>query len=226
MSSKPDMPEKIPLHVSMVEDNRFFRTAWETILRSDPGVSLVGSFASCEDAFRDHSFGESDICLMDIGLPGMSGIEGVIHIRRHHPGVAVIMCTVHDDDASIFDSLCAGAIGYLVKKTEPEELMKALRDASRGGSPMSPSIARRVIASFQTAPAERLPEEDRLTPRELDILQRMALGKSYTTIAGELFLSVEGVRYHIRHIYEKLQVHTKSEAVAQGFRDRLIRPPR
>jgi DNA-binding NarL/FixJ family response regulator len=221
-----DINEKIPLYVSMVEDNRYFRTGWEAVLKGDPGLSLVGSYSSCEEAFASPSFGESDICLMDIGLPGMSGIEGVVRIRKDYPRMAVVMCTVYDDDVSIFDSLCAGAVGYLLKKTEPEELVKALKDAARGGSSMSPSIARRVIASFQAPPAQRVSAEDRLTERELDILQRMALGKSYATIAAELFLSVEGVRYHIRHIYGKLQVHTKAQAVAQGLKDRLIHPPR
>ena len=221
-------PEKKspPLRVSMVEDNRYFRSGWEALLKSIPGMALVGSYPACEEAFSDPAFRGTDICLMDIGLPGMSGIEGVIHIRKHFPEMAVIMCTVRDDDESIFDSLCAGAIGYLLKKTAPEEIVAALEDAARGGSPMSPSIARRVIDSFQTQQGRDLLEADRLTPRELEILQKMALGESYAGIAAELFLSVEGVRYHIRHIYEKLQVHSRAEAIAQGLRDRIIRPPR
>jgi len=223
MSSGKDTP---PLHVSMIEDNRYFRSGWEALLKSLPGMILVGAYPACEEAFRDAAFRETDICLMDIGLPGMSGIEGVMHIRKEFPEMAVIMCTVRDDDESIFNSLCAGAIGYLLKKTAPEELVAALEDAAQGGSPMSPSIARRVIASFRTQQGQEVPEQDRLTPRELEILQKMALGESYAAIAAELFLSVEGVRYHIRHIYEKLQVHTRAEAIAQGLRDRLIRPPR
>jgi DNA-binding NarL/FixJ family response regulator len=218
--------EKFPLFVSIIEDNRYFRSGWEAVLKTDPGISLAGSFASCEEAFASDALGASDLCLMDIGLPGMSGIDGVIHIRQHFPEVGVIMCTVHDDDDSIFKSLCAGAIGYLLKKTDPDELVKALKDAARGGSPMSPNIARRVIASFQAASAQTALSEDRLTERELHVLQQMALGKSYPTIGGELSLSVEGVRYYIRSIYLKLQVHTRSEAIAQGLKGRLIRPPR
>lgn len=214
------------MYVSIIEDNRFFRTGWEAVLKSDHDFTLVGSYASCEEAFETPAIGESDVCLMDIGLPGISGIEGVRYVKKHFPQMAVVMCTVHDDDDNIFQSLCAGAIGYLLKKTEPEELTKALKDAAQGGSPMSPNIARRVIASFQTPPAVPDSEQDRLTERELNVLQQMALGKSYSTIAGEMFLSVEGVRYHIRHIYEKLQVHSRAEAIAQGLKDRLIRPPR
>ena len=218
--------QKSPLFVSIIEDNRYFRTGWEAILRTDPEIAVNGSFASCEEAFADTTLGESDLCLMDIGLPGMSGIEGVSHIRKRFPGVAVIMCTVYDDDDSIFRSLCAGAVGYLLKKTDPADLIRSLKDAASGGSPMSPNIARRVISSFQTAPKEPALPEDQLTEREQYILQQMALGKSYPTIAGEVSLSVEGVRYHIRSIYIKLQVHTRSEAIAQGLKDRLIHPPR
>lgn len=222
----PTGDQKNPLIVSIIEDNRYFRTGWEAILKTDPDISVSGSYASCEEAFAAAALGESDLCLMDIGLPGMSGIDGVMHIRKHFPGVAVIMCTVYDDDDSIFKSLCAGAVGYLLKKTDPADLVRSLKDAASGGSPMSPSIARRVIASFQTKSKEPALPEDQLTEREQYILQQMALGKSYPTIAAELSLSVEGVRYHIRNVYLKLQVHTRSEAIALALKDRLIHPPR
>ena len=215
-----------PLYVSIIEDNRFFRSGWEVTIANDPGCSIIGSFGSCEEAFEHPQIGESDVCLMDIGLPGMSGIEGVRYLKNQYPTMAVVMCTVHDDDSSIFDSLCAGAIGYLLKKTDPQELIQALKDAVSGGSPMSPNIARRVIASFQKPPHQHATHEDRLSERELHVLQQMAMGKSYSTIANELFLSVDGVRYHIRHIYEKLQVHNRNEAIAQGLKERIIRPPR
>jgi DNA-binding NarL/FixJ family response regulator len=217
---------QLPLYVSIIEDNRFFRSGWEAIIRGNPDFSLAGSFSGCEEAFQSETLGESDLCLMDIGLPGISGIEGVRQLKQIHPAIAVIMCTVHDDDVSIFESICAGAVGYLLKKTEPDDLLQALKDAAAGGSPMSPSIARRVILSFQTPAARPVAENDSLTSRELLILQQMALGRSYGSIAEELEITVDGVRYHIRHIYEKLQVHTRSEAIARGLKDRLIRPPR
>ena len=217
---------KLPLYISIIEDNRFFRSGWEAILANNSDFSLSGSYASCEEAFESPAFGETDVCLMDIGLPGISGIEGVRRLKKAHPDIVVVMCTVHDDDESIFESICAGAVGYLLKKTEPEELIQALKDAAAGGSPMSPYIARRVILSFQTAPSRPLVEEDKLTDRELHILQQMALGKSYSSIAADLAISVDGIRYHIRHIYEKLQVHTRAEAIAQGLKNRLIQPPR
>jgi DNA-binding NarL/FixJ family response regulator len=216
----------LPLYISIIEDNRFFRTGWEEILKQEKDFSLVGSYSTCEEALSSPAIGESDVCMMDIGLPGMSGIEGVRQIKQRYPSIAIVMCTVHDDDESIFESLCAGAVGFLMKKTDPEDLVAALKDAAGGGSPMSPNVARRVILSFQKPPSRPLVDEDRLTERELHILQQMATGKSYSTIADEISLSVAGVRYHIRHIYEKLQVHTRAEAIAQGLKERIIRPPR
>jgi DNA-binding NarL/FixJ family response regulator len=162
---------------------------------------------------------------MDIGLPGMSGIECVKRIKERRPAATIVMCTVHDDDKNVFDALCAGAIGYLLKKTPPDELVRSIRDAATGGSPMTPNIARSVIASFQKA-AKPAHVDDALTEREREVLDEMARGKSYAGIARELFISMDGVRYHIRHIYEKLQVHSRGEAVARALKQKLISPPR
>ncbi len=209
--------------VAIVEDNRYVRSGWEMALKNVPDFELVGSYASCEEAFRSETIGDADVVLMDIGLPGMSGIDGVKHLKQKYHRQAIVMCTIHDDDERVFGALCAGADGYLLKKTPPDELVKALREAHSGGSPMTPSVARKVIASFQK-PVSR--GNLTLTEREQQVLDLMAQGKSYATIANELFLSVDGVYYHIRHIYEKLQVHTRGEAMAQGLKKRLILPPR
>ena len=218
------MPKTIV--VSIIEDNRFIRSGWEAVLKEAPEFSVRGSFGSCEDAFASEALAESDVVLMDIGLPGMTGIEGVKEIRRKYPKLLAIMCTVYDDDQNVFDAICAGATGYLLKKASPVELLQAFHDAVAGGSPMTPTIARKVISSFQKPfQAPSLPE-DSLTEREQEILSKMAIGKSYASIAEELFLSLDGVRYHIRHIYEKLQVHSRSEAISKGYKDRLIQPPR
>jgi DNA-binding NarL/FixJ family response regulator len=215
-----------PIVVSLVEDNQYVRTGWEAVLTNAPDFVVRGVFANCEEAFSSPETGESDLVLMDIGLPGMSGIDGVKYIKEHYPSVAVVMCTVHEDDQNIFDAVCAGAIGYLQKKIQPDELLKALRDASAGGSPMTPNIARKIIASFQRQPVNPSGTGEALTTREREVLEQMALGKSYATIAESLFLSVDGVRYHIRHIYDKLQVHTRGEAIAKGLKARLIHPQR
>jgi DNA-binding NarL/FixJ family response regulator len=157
----------------------------------------------------------------------MSGIEGIRHLKLLNPAILVIMCTVFEDDENIFNALCAGAIGYIVKKTTPQELVRAIHDAVAGGSPMSPAIARKVILSFQPAASHHSREEnERLTQREQDVLNRLVHGKSYVEIAAELFISVDGVRYHLRHIYEKLHVATRAQAVARSLKDRLVPPPR
>ncbi|MEK9139057.1 MAG: response regulator transcription factor [Bacteroidota bacterium] len=211
--------------VSIVEDNRFIRAGWEAALRAAPSFDVLGSYGSCEEALQSPTLDDSDVILMDIGLPGMSGIEGVKRIKERKPTATIVMCTVHDDDKNVFDAICAGAVGYLLKKTPPDELVKSLRDAATGGSPMTPNIARSVIASFQK-PTKVVHQDDTLTDREREVLDQMVQGKSYAAIARDLFLSIDGIRYHIRHIYEKLQVHSRAEAVSFGLKSRLIQPPR
>ena len=206
--------------ILIIEDNRYAREGWKAALESVPHYKITGAFSSCEDAFRSDAPRQTDIALMDIGLPGMSGIDGVKYIAEHYPSCRVIMCTVYDDDQNIFEAICAGAIGYLLKKTSADDLVKSIRDAYEGGSPMTPNIARKVIASFQKTSA-RAPME--LSEREMSVLNLLAQGKSYATIGQELFLSVDGVRYHIRHIYEKLQVKTRGAATAKGLKYGLIK---
>lgn len=221
MSSK--MPEKF-ISISIVEDNKFVRAGWEAVLGDVPDFIVLSAYPSCEDALASEEIGQSDVVLMDIGLPGMSGIEGVKHLLERYPELIIVICTVHDEDEKVFDAICAGAMGYLLKKITPVELIKAIRDAVAGGSPMTPNIARKVIASMQV-PAVQNSATD-LSERESEVLYHLAAGKSYSNIAGEMFLSVDGVRYHIRNIYEKLQVHSRAEAIAKGHQNRLIRPPK
>ncbi len=212
------------ISISLIEDNRYVRFGMEELIKSIPEFSLTGSFESCEKAFATSAIEESDVVLMDIGLPGMSGIEGVKYISKNYPDVTVLMCTIHNDDQKIFDAICAGAVGYLLKEISADELTKAIKESMSGGSPMSPNIARKVISFFHksiTLSSEKLNE---LTEREIQVLKKMAEGKSYSMIANELFLSIDGVRYHIRHIYEKLHVHSRGEAVAKGFTSGLIFP--
>lgn len=214
------------ISVSIVEDNRFIRAGWEAALRSVPDFEVLGSHGSCEEALQDSTLDDSDVILMDIGLPGMSGIEGVKRIKERRPGSTIVMCTVHDDDHNVFDAICAGAVGYLLKKTPPDELVNAIRDAATGGSPMTPNIARKVLSSFQKSPTKSADRDDDLSEREREILAQMAQGKSYAAIARDTFLSLDGIRYHIRHIYEKLQVHSRGEAVASALKRKLISPSR
>lgn len=206
------------IKICIVEDNEYMREGWSTTLDYEPDLCVLGAFESCENAFKSKEISRANVVLMDIELPGMSGIEGVRHLREKQPETNVIMATVFDDDRNIFDALCAGAVGYLTKKVTPDELCNAIRDAYRGGSPMTPQIARRVIRSLQNTEVR----ESKLTERELQILKQLSTGNSYKTIGEEIHLSVDGVRYHIRNIYQKLQVNNRSEAVAKGLRNRII----
>ncbi len=212
------------ISISLIEDNRYVRLGMESLIKSIPEFLLVGSFESCEKAFETSAIEESDVVLMDIGLPGMSGIEGVKYISKNFPDVIVLMCTIHNDNQKIFEAICAGAVGYLLKEISADELVKAIKDSRSGGSPMSPNIARKVISFFQKSKASNYETSDDLTEREIQVLKKMAEGKSYAMIANELFLSIDGVRYHIRHIYEKLQVNSRGAAVAKGFKNGLIFP--
>lgn len=213
--------------VAIIEDNRYVREAWGAVVDTDESMSLVGSYGSCEDAFADAAFAEAEVVLMDIGLPGMSGIEGVERLKRDHPDMHAVMCTVYEDDNNIFNAICAGAVGYILKKTPPEDVVIAIRLAAAGGSPMTPAIARKVIQSFhRNDPVSPANDIETLTSREQEVLERLVQGKSYSAIAGELFISVDGVRYHLRHIYEKLHVRNRAEAVARGLKEKLVQPPR
>jgi len=206
------------IKICIIEDNEYMREGWSTTLDYEPDLCVLGAYESCEDAFKSKEISRSNVVLMDIELPGMSGIEGVRYIREYQPETDVIMATVFDDDRNIFDALCAGAVGYLTKKVTPDELCSAIRDAYRGGSPMTPQIARKVIRSLQNTGES----ESKLTERELQILRQLSTGNSYKTIGEEIHLSVDGVRYHIRNIYQKLQVNNRSEAIAKGLKNRLI----
>ncbi len=225
MPSPTDPGTAKTLKVSIIEDNRFVRAGWLAALKAAPDIVILGSYGSCEQAFRSSEILDSDLVLLDIGLPGMSGIEGAKYIHEHAPDTAVVMCTVYEDEQKIFDALCAGAVGYLMKGLEAPDLIRALREAVAGGSPMTPNIARKVIASFQKSRAPAHPD-DELADREKNVLQLLAEGKSYHVIAEQLFLSVDGVGSRIRKIYEKLQAHSRGEAVAKGLARHIIHPPR
>lgn len=222
MQTRPESP----VWVSIIEDNRFVREGWAAALQSAQGIRVIGAFGSCEEAFAHKSFADSEVVLMDIGLPGISGIEGVRRLKQENSDAAVIMCTVYEDDQKIFDALCAGAIGYLLKEVTPQELIQAIRDAAAGGSPMTPNIARKVITTFQKPSPEDSHPEHTLTDREKEVLVLLAEGKSYATIAQQIFLSRDGVIARIRKIYEKLQAHSRGEAVAKGLARGIIQTPR
>lgn len=202
------------------EDNRELREGLAFLIQATPGLELVGSFANCQRIGEEVRARRPDIALMDIDLPGISGIEAVPLVKAAAPTAQVLMLTVFDDDDKIFRAIRHGASGYLLKHTAPGDIMGALFDLHRGGSPMTASIARRVLRHFQVPAA---PAEDyRLSPRELDIVKGLVAGYSYKLIASELFISIETVRSHIRSIYEKLHVNSKTEAVLKAMREGLV----
>ena len=214
-------PQPSVIKVAIVEDRREIRDGLAMLIGGTDGFRCTGSFRSMEEALSKISFDLPDIVLCDIQLPGMSGIEGMRILKERYPAMLLLMLTVYDDDERIFDALCAGACGYLLKKTPPVRLLESLREAVAGGSPMSPEVARRVIALFRDIrPPERA--DYALTPHESRLLKLLVEGHNYKTAAFELNVSINTVSFHMRRIYEKLQVHSKSEAVAKALRDRLV----
>lgn len=209
------------IKVLIVEDNKYMREGWRTFIDYDKELVVLGSFVSCEEALSSGKIGQVNVIIMDIGLPGMSGIEGVREVKKLNPNVQVIMASVHDDNDHIFEALKAGAVGYLMKKVTPDELVTAVKDAHNGGSPITPNIARKIISTLQKPVHD---EVEQLSERELEILNQLSTGKSYAAIGKTIFLSVDGVRHHIRKIYQKLQVNSRSEAVSKGIMKRLIEP--
>jgi DNA-binding NarL/FixJ family response regulator len=215
-------PRPSPIKVAIVEDRRDIREGLAALIQGTEGYQCKGSFRSMEEALEALDRDLPDVALMDIGLPGMSGIEGIRILKERHPSLLLIMLTVYNDDERIFDALCAGACGYLLKNTPPVRLLASLEEAVAGGSPMSPEIARRVVTLFrEIRPPEKAGYE--LTPHEMRLLKLLVEGHNYKTAAKELAVSVNTISFHMRRIYDKLQVHSKSEAVSKALRHGLVR---
>jgi DNA-binding NarL/FixJ family response regulator len=211
------------ISVAIVEDNKTIREGLAALINSTPGFSCRYSYGDCESFLRELEDNTADVVLMDIGLPGMNGIEGVKKAREIDPHLDILMLTVYEDNEVVYDALCAGACGYLVKKTPPSRLLDAIREIHEGGSPMSSLIARKVINTFQKVKAlQNDGSEFDLTSREKEVLQSLGEGNNYQEISDSLYISVDTVRHHIRNIYRKLHVHSRSQAVAKAIRKGLI----
>lgn len=209
------------IRVAIVEDMKAIREGLATLIGGTEGYRCVGAYGSMEDALRGIALHTPDVALVDIQLPGMSGLEGIRRLKENHPSLQLLMLTVYDDDTRIFQALCAGACGYLLKKTPPLKLFEGLQEAVAGGAPMSPEVARRVVALFRDFTPS--PHEDyRLTPHETRLLKLLVAGHNYKTAAADLGVSVNTVAFHMKRIYEKLQVHSKSEAVSKALRDHIV----
>jgi DNA-binding NarL/FixJ family response regulator len=207
----------MPISVSIVEDSDKFRETLARVLNRAEGFRCISQYPNAEDALKALPQDKPDVVLMDINLPGINGVECVRQLKQIAPAIQVMMLTVYEDTENIFNALAAGASGYMLKRTPRDELLEAIREVHRGGSPMTTHIARKVVQSFQrTAPAASPTET--LSPREQEVLDCLAQGFLYKEIAEKLNISYETVHTYIRRIYEKLQVRTRTEAVAKFLR--------
>lgn len=214
------MNSSMPISVVVIEDEKEVRQGLSFILDHTEGFRCTGAFRSYEDALDDLQT-SPDVLLSDIGLPGVSGVDGVRLFKERFPEASVIMLTVYQDDDKIFQSICNGASGYILKKDPPSRILDAIKEVQDGGAPMSSEIALKVVTAFRSlAPPKADPSG--LTKREEEILDELVSGNSYKSTADHLNISIHTVRFHIRSIYEKLHVHSKSEAVAKALKNRLV----
>ena len=211
------------INVAIVEDNDTIREGLSALVNGTTGYKSVGAYRDCESFLAKLETLDVNVVLMDIALPGMNGIEGVKEAKKLKPDIDILMLTIYEDSEKVFDALCAGACGYLVKKTPPSKLLEAIKDVYEGGSPMSSQIARQVITAFKESKDVKDESPDyKLSSREKEVITLLASGNNYQQIADQLFISVDTVRHHIKNIYKKLHVHTQSEAVAKAIRKKLI----
>lgn len=210
-----------PIKTAIIEDQDDIREGLASLIGFTPGFKCTGSYQSMEEALDKIRRDIPDVILSDIGLPGMDGIQGIKILKERYPKMLILMITVYDDDERIFDALCAGANGYLLKRIPPMRLLESLREAVDGGSPMSPEVASKVIKLFREFRPPETVDYD-LTPHETRLLKLLVDGHNYNTAAKELKNSVNTVKFYIKRIYEKLQVHSKSEAVAKALKERLL----
>jgi len=210
------------IRVAIFEDNRNMREGLYQLINGSPGFTCTGAFPNCDDLERRILSASPDVIVMDIEMPGMSGIEGVRVIKERFPDIKILMETIFEDDEKIFDSICAGAEGYILKNTAPVEILSAIKEIYEGGSPMTPSIANRVLKMVKNQRVSKAENIFNLTDREKEILSCLVEGMSYKLIADECGISIDTVNVHIKNIYKKLQVHSKSEAVAKAIKGKIV----
>ncbi len=210
------------IRILLYEDNRDLREGMTFLLQATPSLTLVGAFCDTSNLEMQIPGLKPDVVLMDIDMPGRSGIDATPVVKALNPASQVLMLTVFEDEDKIFQAIRNGASGYLLKRTSPTEIIAAIHDVHQGGSPMTSSIARRVLHFFQQEQPVAKSQDYDLSPREQEILKSLVKGYSYKLIAEEHFISIDTVRSHIRHIYEKLQVNSKTEAVLKAIKERIV----
>lgn len=206
--------------IIIYEDNRDLRDALALVVGSDPNLRLLASFENCADVLHHMEVYKPEVVLMDIDMPVVNGIQGTTIIKSNFSQVQVLMLTVFEDADNIFDAICAGANGYLLKKTSPEQLLQAVHDVLGGGAPMTPLVAKKVIERFPRKPPQHVSEAYQLSPRETEILNCLVKGMSYKLVAAQLDISIDTVRSHIKKIYDKLHVNSATEAVSKALQFR------
>ncbi len=211
------------IRVAIFEDNKHLRETFELLLNSADGFVCTGAYPDCSDLLTDLEAATCDIVLMDIEMPGMNGIEATKSVKAHFPSINILIQTVFFDDNYIFEAICAGASGYILKSTTPDGYLEAIRDVHAGGSPMTPGIARRVLELFKKNLQPASPAKDySLTVQEKKVLQLLVEGKSYKMIAAALSVAFDTVKAHVTNIYAKLHVHSGTEAVSLALREKIV----
>jgi DNA-binding NarL/FixJ family response regulator len=212
----------VPIKVIIYEDNDDLRDSLSQTIENTKGLELQNAFPNCEFVKEHMQVYQPDVVLMDIDMPVVNGLEGVKIISQEFPALPVIMLTIFEDDKNIFEAICNGASGYLLKKSSPEKIIVAIKEAIEGGAPMSASVARRVLSFFPKSLAKSEEVATNLTKREMEILSWLVNGHSYKMIANELSISINTVQSHIKKVYGKLHVNTATEAVTKAIRERLV----
>lgn len=211
------------IKVAIFEDNKLLRESLQQLINSEAGLACAGAFADANKLIRNMEMANPDVVLMDIDMPGISGIEAVQIIKEKFPDIQILMQTVFDENDKIFAAICSGASGYMLKKTSPQKMIEAIYETHNGGAPMTASVATKVLQMFRLhSSTDTKNEFIILSEREKEILALLVKGKSYKAIALACFISIDTVSTHVRHIYEKLHVHSKSEAVAKAINYKLI----
>jgi len=210
------------IRVTIFEDNTNLRRGLCTLINGSVGFECVGAFGNCDNLVKNITDTKPDVVLMDIGLPGMDGIEAVKILKSQFPDIKILMETIFEDDEKVFYSICNGAEGYILKNTPPSRILEAIREIHEGGAPMTPSIASKVLAMFKSGTSFSKNESYDLTSRETEVLKYLVDGMSYKMIAEKCFVSLDTVSCHIKSIYRKLHVHSKSEAVSKAIKGKIV----
>lgn len=210
------------IKVAIFDDNDSRRDGLELLISLTSNMECVGAWTDCRQVVNRVEAAQPDVVLMDVDMPNVNGIEGLILLRKNYPDLKILMQTVFEDDDKVFACICAGADGYILKKASPAELLKGIEDVMEGGAPMTPTIARQVLRLFAKDNRPKARPDFKLTEREIEILGHLVKGLSYKMIADQCCISIPTVNTHVRHIYEKLQVNSVAAAVAMAYDKKLL----